>query len=227
MIGIIGAMKPEIDGIKAVLENKKTENISGIEFVCGTVCGREVVAAQSGVGKVFAAICAQTMILRYSPETIINIGVGGTLTEKLGIGDIAVASAVVQHDMDTSPIGDPVGLISGINVIEIPCGRKTVEKFRDSVSSLGIKCEIGIIASGDQFISSSAQKRRIRENFDAIACEMEGGAVGQVCYVNGVDFCVVRAISDSADGEAKMDYPAFMEMAAKNSVEVMKNFLAR
>ena len=227
MIGIIGAMKPEIDGIKSIIENKKTENISGIEFVCGTVCGQEVVAAQSGIGKVFAAICAQTMILRYRPNAVINIGVGGTLTEKLSIGDIALASAVVQHDMDTTAIGDPVGLLSGIDIIEIPCGKKIVEKFRNSVSHLGIKCETGIIASGDRFIGSVADKERIKKNFDAIACEMEGGAVGQVCYVNSVDFCVVRAISDSADGGAKMDYPEFMQMAAKNSVEVMKDFLTR
>lgn len=226
MIGIIGAMKPEIDGIKAIIENSETRVISGIEFVCGNVGNVKVVAAQSGIGKVFAAICAQTMILEYKPDIVINVGVGGTLSEKLGIGDIAVANAVVQHDMDTSPLGDPVGLLSGINIVEIPCSKKVSELVCKCATELEIKNEQGIIASGDQFIGSAEQKEKIKTNFDAIACEMEGGSVGHVCYVNGVDFCVIRAISDSANGEASMDYPEFMKLAAQNSINVMKKFLA-
>ena len=227
MIGIIGAMQEEIDGIKAVIENKKTETISGVEFVRGTIGKREVVVAKSGIGKVFAAICTQTMILKYNPEAIINVGVGGTLSDKLGIGDIAIATGVVQHDMDTSPLGDPVGLLSGINIVEIPCSKKLVDAIGECVEELSVKTRTGIIASGDQFIGTPEQKKKIKENFNAIACEMEGGSVGHVCYVNGVDFCVVRAISDSANGEASMDYPAFMKMAAENSIKVMKKFLAR
>lgn len=227
MIGIIGAMKPEIDGIKAIIENKKTEVISGVEYVCGKIGNTEVVAAQSGIGKVFAAICAQTMILKYKPEAIINVGVGGTLSDKLGVSDIAIATSVVQHDMDTSPLGDPVGLLSGINIVNIPCSKKLSEELLNCVRELNINCETGVIASGDQFIASTEQKDRIKENFSAIACEMEGGSIGHVCYVNGVDFCVVRAISDGANDGAVMDYPSFMELAAKNSIEVMKKFLAR
>ena len=226
MIGIIGAMKPEIDGIKAIIENKEIRVISGIEFVSGTIGKTEVVAAQSGIGKVFAAICAQTMILEYKPDAIINVGVGGTLSENLSIGDIAVANAVVQHDMDTSPLGDPVGLLSGINIVEIPCSNELSDRIAKSAATVGIKTEKGIIASGDQFIGSPEQKDKIRSNFDAVACEMEGGSIGHVCYVNGVDFCVIRAISDSAHGDASMDYPEFMKMAAENSIKVMKKFLA-
>ncbi len=227
MIGIIGAMKPEIDGIKDIIEDKRTEVISGIEFVSGRVGETEVVAAQSGIGKVFAAICAQTMILNYNPEAVINIGVGGTLSQNLGVCHIAVATSVVQHDMDTSPLGDPVGLLSGIDIVEIPCDREIVSKLCDCIKELGINYETGIIASGDQFIASKEQKDKIKESFDAIACEMEGGSVGHVCYVNGVDFCVVRAISDGANDGAVMDYPAFMEKAAKNSICVMEKFLKR
>lgn len=225
MIGIIGAMKPEIDGIKGIIENKEIRVISGIEFVSGTIGGSEVVAAVCGIGKVFAAICAEAMILNYHPDTVINIGVAGTLTNDLSIGDIAIAGAVVQHDMDTSELGDPLGLISGFNIIEIPCCGETVKKIERSVAALNINSKIGIIASGDQFIGGGEKKNFIKEHFGAIACEMEGGSVGQVCFANGVDFCVIRAISDGADGGAKMDYPAFMEMAAENSIKVMKGFL--
>ncbi len=224
MIGIIGAMQVEVDGIKKIVENKKVETISNIEYVSGTIEGSEVVVAQCGIGKVFAAICAQTMILQYGVDAIINVGVGGTLCDGLGIGDIAIATAVVQHDMDTSPLGDPVGLLSGINIVKIPCAKELTEKFTECAKELNIKVKQGVIASGDQFIASAEQKDRIKENFSAIACEMEGGSIGHVCYVNGVDFCVLRAISDSANGEASMDYPSFMVMAAKNSVEVLKRF---
>ncbi len=227
MIGIIGAMKPEIDGIKGIIENKRVEIVSGVEFVSGKIGGTDVVAAQSGIGKVFAAICTEAMILNFKPETVINIGVGGTLSNKLGVGDIAVATAVVQHDMDTSPLGDPVGLLSGLDIIEIPCHGENVDKLCGCIAELGINFEKGIIASGDQFIATEEQKTKIKGNFDAIACEMEGGSVGHVCFVNGVDFCVVRAISDGANDGAAVDYPTFMEMAAKNSIRVMERFLKR
>ena len=120
-IGIIGAMKSEMDAIKAAIEGPEKEVISGIEFIRGSLEGVPVVVATSGIGKVFSGMCAQTMILRYEPEMIINVGVAGSLTSDLNIGDIAVAESVVQHDMDTTGIGDPLGLISGINIIHIPC----------------------------------------------------------------------------------------------------------
>lgn len=119
MTGIIGAMKIEIEALNAQMENRQTKTVSGIEFTSGTLCGREVVTAVCGIGKVFAAMCAQTMILLYSPDRIINTGVAGSLSMKLNIGDIAVSDFVVEHDMDTSPLGDPVGMISGLSLIHI------------------------------------------------------------------------------------------------------------
>ncbi len=227
MIGIIGAMKAEIDGIKQMLENPQSKTLSGIEFVFGKVGSKEVVAAQSGIGKVFAAICTEAMILEFCPDLIINVGVGGTMSDNLGVFDIALATAVVQHDMDTSPLGDPVGLLSGINIVEIPCNKAAIDKLSSCIEEAGLKYEKGIIASGDRFIASEKQKAKIRESFSPIACEMEGGSIGHVCYVNNVDFAVLRAISDGANDGAAVDYPAFMEMAAKNSVRVMEKFLKR
>ena len=128
MIGIIAAMNVEMESLRSFMTDTTTETISGITFVSGTLEGKQVVTAICGIGKVFAAMCAQTMILRYQPECIVNTGVAGTLSDKLTIGSIAVSSAVVQHDMDTSAIGDPVGLISGITTSRttncvIPCVR--------------------------------------------------------------------------------------------------------
>ena len=225
MIGIIAAMNVEMESLRSHMENTETDVISGIRFVRGSLEGKEVVTAVCGIGKVFAAMCAQAMIMHYTPECIINTGVAGTLTDKLDIGAIAVSSAVVQHDMDTSALGDPVGLISGINKIELPSDRLISGRLSACAKVMGIKTETGVIASGDQFVASSERKAFIVERFKAIACEMEGAAIGQVCYANKVPFCVLRAISDSADGSSHMDYPTFVKMAAEQSVALMRRFL--
>ena len=221
MIGIIGAMSVEVEELKARLTDAKVEEFAGREYVSGRLCGREVVIAQCGIGKVFAAVCASTMILRYNVSAIINTGVAGTLSEEVGILDFAVSDAVVQHDMDTTAIGDAIGLISGINVIEIPASKKLSALALRLAREQGSRCESGIIASGDQFISSSERKSFIRDTFGAIACEMEGAAIGQVCYISDVDFVIIRCISDSATGEAQMEYPEMVSRAAKKSTELV------
>ena len=225
MIGIIAAMNVEMESLRSYIENPVTETISGITFVSGRLEGKEVVTAVCGIGKVFAAMCAQTMILRYQPECIVNTGVAGTLTDKLNIGSIAVSSSVVEHDMDTSALGDPIGMISGINKVFLPADSELCGQLSACATVLGIRTETGVIASGDQFISSSEKKEAIVKNFGAIACEMEGAAIGHVCYVNRVPFCVLRAISDSADGSSHMDYPTFVGMAAEQSVKLLRTFL--
>ena len=227
LTGIICAMQLEMDGLRAQMTDTVSETVSGIEFVRGTLCGAPVVTAVCGVGKVFAALCAQTMILRYAPARLINTGVAGSLSPALTIGNIAIARDVVQHDMDTSPLGDPVGLLSGINIVHIPADPALGEALEASAVVCRLTVRRGTIATGDQFISSGEQKSRIRDSFDAIACEMEGGAIGHVCYVNGTPFAVLRAISDGGDEEASMDYPTFARMAAENSVRVLTDYLAR
>lgn len=225
MIGIIAAMDVEMNSLRSYMENTETEVISGIRFVRGSLEGKDVVTAVCGIGKVFAALCAQTMILHYQPQCIINTGVAGTLTDALTIGSIAVSSAVVQHDMDTSALGDPVGLISGINKVELPADRLLSGQLSACAKVMGVKTATGVIASGDQFVASAERKAFIVEHFKAIACEMEGAAIGQVCHVNKVPFCVLRAISDSADGSSHMDYPTFVQMAAEQSVSLLRRFM--
>jgi len=227
MIGIIGAMDVEVENLKAKIENKKIEAFSGIEFVSGKIFDKDVVVAKCGIGKVFAAICAEAMILKYNPEFIINTGVAGTLTAELSIGDVAISESVCQHDMDTSPIGDPKGLLSGINIINIPADEYLVNLAETVIKEQNINCKKGIIASGDQFIASKEQKNFILSEFLAIACEMEGASIGHVCYVNKVKFLVLRAISDSADNSSHMDYPTFLKMASENSTKVTFELIKR
>ena len=216
-IGIIGAMAVEVESLKSKIKNAKREAVSGIEFVSGELCGKSIVVAQCGIGKVFAAICAEAMIVKYGVDCIINTGVAGTLSENIGILDLAISSGVVQHDMDTSPLGDPVGLVSGINVVEFKASQRLVSVISDVADSMGIKREVGVIASGDQFINNREKKSFIRDTFGAIACEMEGAAIGHVCFVNGVDFAIIRSISDNASGDADMEYPEMVKRAAVQS----------
>ena len=225
MIGIIGAMAVEVDAIKAIAKDIKTTTISNIEFTQGTINKKEVVIARCGIGKVFAGICAEIMILNFKPEYILNVGVAGALSENLDVASIAISQSLVQHDMDTSPLGDPLGMISGINVINIEADKNIVKKVEEAVKEVGLKYEIGVIASGDQFVSSKERKDWIKKQFNAIACEMEGAAIAQVANVNQVPFCVIRAISDKADGSSGVDFFEFTKIAVKNSVEVIRKLI--
>lgn len=225
MIGIIGAMQSETEALIAALENPTAETVSGVTYTKGILDGKEVVIATCGIGKVFAAICAQTMILRYSPTLLINSGVAGSLSKELSIGDVAIATSLVQHDMDTSPLGDPVGLVSGINKVYFAADQDAALSLAACVQAEGAKSLLGRIASGDQFICDREKKNWIRDTFSAVACEMEGAAIAHVATVNGTPFAVLRAISDEADGEASMDYPTFVRLAAARSVNVLRRFL--
>lgn len=226
MLGIIGAMKIEVEGLKKELKDLKVTTISGIEFNQGILNGAPVVIAECGIGKVFAAVCAQTMILKFGVDKIINTGVAGSLSPELNIGDIVVATSVCQHDMDTSGLGDPVGMVSGLNQIFFDTDKALQELAVENVRDDDIKCVTGVIATGDQFMNDPVRKTLIAETFKGVAVEMEGGAVGQVCTINKVPFVVIRVISDSADDEANVDFPVFLEAAAQRSINVIKGIAA-
>ena len=223
LIGIIGAMDIEVNELIDSMAEKEEKIISSVRFIKGTLFGKDVVVAKCGIGKVFAAICAQTMILEYSPDVIINTGVAGSLENGFNVLDVAVATRVVQHDMDTSAIGDPRGLISGINVVYINTCTNVTNALKTACECVKCNYKEGTIASGDKFIADSQEKKEINSLFGAIACEMEGASVGQVCYVNGVPFGVIRAISDG-DG-AGMDYMEFAPRAAMQSTDIVKEFI--
>lgn len=223
LIGIIGAMDIEVNGLVSVMNDKSIDTVSGIDFIRGKIYDKDVVIAKCGIGKVFAAICAQAMILKYNPKIIINSGVAGALSDTLNIMDAVIATSVVQHDMDTSPLGDPKGLISGINVVYIDTDKEISEKLEKTAKSLNVSAKRGVIASGDQFIADQTKKLEIANTFNAMACEMEGASIGHVCYVNNTPFVVMRTISDGK-GEA-LDYATFAKGAAEQAIEILKNFL--
>lgn len=225
MIGIIVAMEKEMEALS--IENARTMTAGGIRFTRGTVAGKEVAAAVCGVGKVFAAMCAQTLALHFQPDFIMNCGVAGALVPELRVFDLAVGTAAVQYDMDTTPLGDPPGLISGLDLVQLPCDSALSEKLLEAAESIGLHARAGLLATADRFCASKADKDAILEKFPAIACEMEGGAVAQVCAANQIPCCLFRAISDSADGDASVSYETFAAEAAKNAGKLMTAFLQR
>lgn len=227
MIGIIGAMTVEVDTLNRSMADAVFEEFLGIKFCKGRIHNKDVVTAVCGIGKVAAAMCASAMILKYAPDAIINSGVGGALSSKLDVGDIVIADDLVQHDMDTSGLGDPLGLISGINVIEIKTDDRIKRMLEEVICEAGYNYLLGRIATGDQFISSNDKKATIINNFSADACEMEGGSIAQVCYTAGVPFCVIRAISDNADGDADVSYGEFVGKAAEKAIHIVDEFIKR
>ena len=226
MIGIIGAMEMEIEGLRAKLENPQSETISGIRFGWGPINGVPCTLAVCGPGKINAAVCAQTMILRFHPQLLINSGVAGGIGKDVHIKDVVIANAVVQHDVDTSPLGDPVGLISGLNIIEIPADKTAADILTKKAQQVYEGNVFhGIIATGDQFMADRAKIAAIAEQFHAMACEMEGGSIGQVCYMNQIPFAVLRTISDNGNDEAVEDFPKFAREAADRSIELLATAL--
>ena len=223
-LGIIGAMQIEIENLKASITNQATETISGVTFTTGQINGVDVVAAVSGIGKVFAAVCTEIMVLHFGVDHVINIGVAGSLVPTLKVLDVAVADSAVQHDMNTSAIGDPIGLVSGINIINFEADEDLRKAVTSVLTTKGINYEVGVIASGDLFVDTNKQRETIRNRFDAIAADMEGASIAHVCYINKVPFTLIRSISD-ADGSA-MDYNTFAGKAAEQSIAIVLDVIA-
>lgn len=223
MLGIIGAMEVEVKELREMMENPQAQTVAGMTFYQGTIKGKEVVVVRSGIGKVNAGICSQILVDRYNVEGIINTGIAGSLKNEINIGDIVLATVAVQHDVDATGFGYPLGEIPQMGIKEFPADEKlrTLAEECSRKANPDIQVFCGRVASGDQFISSKEKKSWIRANFDAYCTEMEGAAIAQAAYLNNIPYLVVRAISDKADDSANMDYSEFEAKAVENSVRLM------
>ena len=225
IIGVIGAMDNEIELLKSSMVVKTTDTVAGMTYYCGMLSGCPVALVRCGIGKVNAAICAQTLIHCFGAEQIINTGVAGSLDNEIDIGDIVVSRDAVQHDMDTTALGDELGLISGLDMVHIPTDEGVTKLLESVTQKLGIKYKTGTVATGDCFINTNEKKNFLIEKFSAIACEMEGAAVVQTCYINKIPCSIMRAISDGGDDNSHTDYKTFARKAAKTSAEVITEFV--
>ena len=223
-IGIIGAMEEEVTLLKESMNVVTTRNVIGCDFFVGSVEGssHNIVLVRSGIGKVNAALCAQVLIDIFAVDSVINVGVAGAIDRTLKVGDIVISSDAIQHDFDTSALGDEPGYISRMDTSIFAADINLIDAATDAVEELGLVPNIGRIASGDQFIADLDSKHRIQTLFNPLCCEMEGAAIAQVCYFNHIPFLIVRAISDKADDSASMDYPEFERQAIIHSTNLTR-----
>ncbi|HIW15493.1 MAG TPA: 5'-methylthioadenosine/adenosylhomocysteine nucleosidase [Firmicutes bacterium] len=223
MIGIIGAMQMEVEGYLQVMHEPVTKKVGLHTFYSGQIDGVDCVVACCGEGKVNAALCAQSMMLLFHPQLLINSGVAGGIGKDVHIGDVVFAGSVVEHDMDITPLGYPMGYVCGIDRVEMEADEKATALLMEEARHVydGTVWQ-GLIASGDQFIAGGEKMARILQYFPkTMACEMEGAAIGHAAVLGQVPFVVLRAISDNGNDDAKVDFPQFAQMASKKSVQLL------
>ena len=226
-LGIIGAMDLEVETLLGVMENKKSIEKARSTFYEGTLEGLDVAVVQCGVGKVNAALCAQILCDCFGVTHLVNTGIAGSLCAELDIGDLVVSSDAMYHDFDCVHFGYEFGKVPGMDTIAFPADKTMMELAFAAAEAVNPgHTKIGRVASGDQFVAEKALKERIIANTQGLCTEMEGAAIAQTAYRNGVPFVILRAISDKADDSAEMDYPTFERNAAHRCAEVTRR-LAR
>ena len=223
-IGIIGAMDEEVRSLKEAMKVTKKTEIAQMEFCEGTLEGQKAVVVKCGVGKVNAGICVHTLIHEFGCTEIINTGIAGSLDEEIDICDIVVSTDAVQHDFDVSPVGFQKGEIPYTGLAAFPADESlramAVKAVQESTEDT--KVFEGRVCSGDQFISSDAQKEKILSEFGGMCCEMEGAAIAQACWLSSTPFVIIRCISDKpGGGEEVTDYPLFEAQAAEKCAAVI------
>ena len=194
-----------------------------MEFLEGTLLGKDVVIVRSGIGKVNAAVCAEILAGIFHVDAMINTGIAGSLNAKIDIGDIVISSDEHHHDMDATGFGYPLGQIPRMEVLSFTADDTLIQLAKEVCEQVNpeIHTHIGRVVSGDQFISDKAVKDRITANFEGYCTEMEGAAIAQTAYLNNIPFVILRAISDKADDSATVDYPTFEKKAIEHSVNLV------
>jgi len=222
-LGIMGAMDSETSALRAAIEDVVEETVLGCTLASGLLDGQPVVLATSGVGKVNAALTTAAMATAGIDELVFT-GVAGGVGDGLRQGDVVIATTLIQHDVDVTVFGRMSGYIG-----ERPAGGPADEalsaRLVDACRSLGLEPVRGVIASGDQFIADKARAHDIARRFGAVAVEMEGAAVAQVCTRLGLPFACLRWVSDAADDDALDDAEDFIGRAAGLDLAVMRAFV--
>lgn len=229
MIGIICALNEEVQALIDAMKNKEEKTIAKLTYYKGEIHNQKVVATECGIGKVNAAMSTQIMIDTYHPDIIINSGIAGSLSKDIKIGDIVISKDCVQHDYNVTEMGgDPLGQIvyNDEQRIDIPTNSKVVEGLQKACRTLkNTSIFHGRIASGDLFIASHKGREKVASNFNALCCEMEGAAVGQVCYRNDVPYAILRCISDDFNENEFIDYMKFKPIAADKTINVLIEYI--
>lgn len=227
MIGIIGAMEEEVEILKSSIENRETIQIAHVIFYKGNIEDKQVVLAQSGIGKVNAAITATLLINEFKPDLIINTGSAGSVDSELNIGDIIISNKVYYHDVNATAFGYKLGQVPSMPEV-YETDKELIDLAKSSIEQLDLNGIVGEVATGDSFIGSIDQRKVIKSNFPtASVVEMEAGAIAQTCYQYNVPIIVTRAVSELADKESDVTFEEFLKVACVNSSKIVKLLLNR
>jgi adenosylhomocysteine nucleosidase len=241
---ILGALNDEVTQLQASLQDKEECKLLGMTFIRGRLKGRRVVVAASGIGKVNAAVSTALVLDHFKPTEVLFSGVAGGLNRDLKTGDIVIAEKTAQHDLGdmtgkgmerrgvSSPLTgkrNPTFFPADPRLLEAAekaVGRVQLAKIKIGPSEYSPRIVKGVVVSGDVFVASAEKSAELRKNLGADAVEMEGAAVAQVCYQQGVPCLVIRSLSDMADADAVKDFDTFAKQAARNAAAVVTEIVA-
>lgn len=222
-IGIICAMSEELKTLYESLRNRRTVNVKGIAFYVGSIYGQPVVIVQSGIGKVQAGATAAIMMVRFNVEVVINSGSAGGISPKLSVGDLVVSTGTAYHDVDVTKSGYQFGQLPNQPLI-FKASPRWEDLIVKSSRAVDLNAKRGLIVSGDQFVASRQADQQILRRFpDALACEMEGAAVGQMAHQFKTPYVVIRAMSDVGDQKAEVSFDKFILRAGRQSAQMLLN----
>lgn len=204
-IGIVFAMEEELDALRKYISIDEVERIYDLKFFCGTYQDFEIILVESGVGKVNASRATQIMIDKMEVDYIFNIGVAGGIDSGLEVCDIIIGEELVQYDFDISIFNHKLGYIPKVGD-SIKSDQRLLSLAKKVIK--GGKC--GIIASGDKFLTDIKLGEFIKNEFGALAVEMEGASVAQTAYLSGIPFLIIRSISDVLNNNNKIMYEEFL-----------------
>ena len=217
----------EVANLKEAMKKEREVVRAGMRFCEGTIGGTEVVVVQCGIGKVNAGLCVQILCDLFDVTHLINTGVAGSLDEEINVGDVVVSIDAMYHDMDVTGLGYVPGQVPQMDVLSFaadPMLREAaVKACREAAPEIGVF--EGRVVSGDQFICDRAKKNEIKKIFGGLCTEMEGAAIAQAAYVNGVPFVIVRAISDKADESVIVAYDVFEAQAARHCTSIIEHMV--
>jgi adenosylhomocysteine nucleosidase len=209
-IAVVSAMREELHALQAELHAPHLERAAGREFHLGTLHGRAVLLALSGIGKVAAATTTALLLDRFAVDAILFTGVAGGLGAGVRVGDVVIGDTLLQHDLDASPIF-PRWEVPLTGLSRFAADSAWSDTLAEAARATGHAVHRGLIVSGDRFVSTSAESGALRAALpDALAVEMEGAAVAQVCHDFARPFAVMRTVSDRADDSAHVDFSRFV-----------------
>jgi adenosylhomocysteine nucleosidase len=236
-IAIVSAMHEELRALLPLLGATRVERRAGRECHLGRIDGHEVVLVLCGIGKVAAATTAAVLLNELGVRALLLTGVAGGLDTDVRVGDVVIARTLLQHDMDASPLFPRYEVprtgrsrfpadVSLCDALAAGC-RNVLAAPHAALARFGIeqaRLHAGLIVSGDRFVATAAESDALRAALpDALAVEMEGAAVAQVCADFGRPFAVVRTVSDRADDAAHVDFTRFIaEVAAEFSRDIVR-----